>query len=76
MTVTVPLVPALPKPQDYLTSREIQGHYRMSIGYLSQLRSRGEGPRFYKLGARKILYLRADVEAWINAHTSEPHKVG
>ena len=60
--------PALPSPQDYLTSRELLQQYRLSAGFLSAMRCRGEGPRFVRLGLRKVLYLRADVEAWIQAH--------
>lgn len=60
--------PALPSPQDYLTSREVRDQYRLSIPFLSQMRCRGEGPRFTRLGIRKVLYLRADVQTWLEAH--------
>lgn len=63
--------PALPMPEDYLTSREVRDRYRLSTGYLSSLRCKGEGPRFTRLGIRKVLYLRADVEAWLQAHSVE-----
>lgn len=63
--------PALPTPQDYLTSRELLQQYRLSSAFLSAMRCRGEGPRWIKLGRRKVLYLRADVEAWIQAHAVE-----
>ena len=64
-------IPALPTPQDYLTSREVRDQYRLSIAFLSQLRCRGEGPRFTRLGVRKVLYLRSDVQAWLESHAIE-----
>jgi predicted DNA-binding transcriptional regulator AlpA len=70
------VTPTLPKAMDYLTSREIQAQYRLSIAYLSQMRTRGEGPRYARLGSRKVIYLRADVERWIIAHSIDPRCVG
>jgi len=67
----IPITPLLPTPQDYLTSREIKEQYRLSRPFLSLMRCTGKGPRFMRLGARKVLYLRADVEAWIQAHAVE-----
>ncbi|MDP2815966.1 MAG: hypothetical protein Q8O19_04740 [Rectinemataceae bacterium] len=69
-----PTAPALPTPQDYLTSRELGLQYRLSTAYLSMMRCRGEGPRFMRLGAKKVLYLRADVESWIQSHAVETVK--
>lgn len=69
-----PLTPAptaLPNPQDYLTSRETSQRYRLSTAFLSSMRMKGTGPRFIRLGAKKVLYLRADIEAWIQAHSVE-----
>jgi predicted DNA-binding transcriptional regulator AlpA len=60
--------PALPNPQDYLTSREVTQQYRLSVGLLSTMRCQGIGPRFIRLGVRKVLYLRSDIEAWLQAH--------
>jgi predicted DNA-binding transcriptional regulator AlpA len=71
MKPLTPLGMALPAPQDYLTSREVRDQFRLSIPFLSQLRCRGEGPRFTRLGIRKVLYLRSDVKAWLEAHAIE-----
>ena len=60
-----------PSPEDRLTSREVTEQYRLSSAFLSNLRCQLEGPRFTRLGIRKILYRRADVEAWLQAHTVE-----
>jgi predicted DNA-binding transcriptional regulator AlpA len=36
---------------------------------LAQMRYRGTGPKFIKLGHRAIRYRWSDVEAWIEANT-------
>lgn len=66
-----PLAPttlALPTPEDLLTSREVTACFRLSSALLSAWRCKGEGPRFFRLGTKKVLYKRADVEAWLQAH--------
>lgn len=70
-TKATPPTLALPSPQDYLTSRELGLQYRLSPAFLSVMRCQGKGPRWIRLGAKKVLYLRADVEAWIQAHAVE-----
>ncbi|BDU77986.1 helix-turn-helix transcriptional regulator [Mesoterricola sediminis] len=58
-------------PDDFLTSRDVTKQFRLSAAFLSALRCKGEGPRFTRLGRRKVLYRRADVEAWLKAHEVE-----
>jgi hypothetical protein len=44
--------------------------YDLSPGTLANMRSRGIGPKFYKVGSgRKVLYKVDDFEAWL---TSSP----
>ena len=40
-----------------------------TTGNLAQMRYRGTGPKFIKLGHRAIRYRWSDVEAWIEANT-------
>jgi predicted DNA-binding transcriptional regulator AlpA len=35
-------------------------------------RSRGEGPRHFKAGAKLVRYRRADLDSWIEARLSQP----
>ena len=44
---------------------------RMGIttGALAQMRYRGTGPKFVKIGKRTVRYRWEDVEAWIEANT-------
>jgi len=60
----------LPQAQDLLTRREVCQQYRMSLPWLSALGARGEGPTMLRLGKKKILYRRTDVEAWLEAHST------
>lgn len=38
------------------------------------MRMRGRGPRFSKIG-KCVLYRRADVDAWLDAHAHDPAAV-
>ncbi|MBW4709859.1 MerR family transcriptional regulator [Roseobacter sp. YSTF-M11] len=42
---------------------------------LAQWRHKSMGPPYYKLG-RKIVYLGADLNAWAEAHKTDPSKAG
>jgi predicted DNA-binding transcriptional regulator AlpA len=50
--------------QDLLTVPESAAHLRVSKSYLDKLRVYGGGPSFLRLGARKILYRRSDLDEW------------
>lgn len=45
------------------------------LGYtsegLAQMRYRGNGPKFIKLGGRAVRYRWADVEAWLDQQTMQ-----
>lgn len=40
-----------------------------TTGNLAQLRYKGTGPKFVKLGHRAIRYRWSDIDAWIEANT-------
>lgn len=42
-----------------------------TTGALAQMRYRGIGPRFIKLGAKAVRYSMADVNAWLAANTMQ-----
>lgn len=52
----------------YMTSAELEEVYNLPKGTAAQLRYRGGGPEFIRLGSR-IRYKREAVEAWIEANT-------
>lgn len=51
---------------DMMTLAEVAIEKRISPATLRYWRHRGEGPLSFKLG-RRVMYRRADVEAWIEA---------
>lgn len=63
-------LPAL-QPGDLLTEKEASALLGLSPITLSNWRGAGKGPRYRKLGARAVRYLRADILAYIEAGTVE-----
>ena len=55
-------------PIAYLTAREAACYLRLSLSTLAKYRVSGGGPAYVKAG-RKILYRRADLDAWMTAHS-------
>lgn len=59
----------------YLTCEEAGAFLRLSPRTLENLRTKGGGPRFRKLG-RRVLYSQADLDAWADTRacdsTSDP----
>jgi excisionase family DNA binding protein len=62
--------------ETYLSTRQAASYLSLSPSWLEKLRIHGTGPIFYKVSARRILYKRSDLEAWVEDHrrlsTSEP----
>lgn len=55
---------------DLLTTSEAARFLRLSVPTMERLRVTGSGPIFIKLGPGKrcrVVYRRADLDAWINA---------
>ena len=60
-------------PGDLLTDREVSALLGISTVTLCNWRCTGKGgPRYRKIGDRVVRYLRADVEAFIEAGTVDP----
>ena len=52
---------------DLLTAAEVGHITHMKASSLAQMRYKGTGPKFVKLGSR-VLYRREDVIDWINSN--------
>ena len=50
---------------EYMLTEEVAAYYRTSPETVRYWRHVGKGPVSFKLG-RRVLYARADVEAWID----------
>jgi len=57
----------------YLSSRETAIHLSCSEKTLERMRADGNGPKFVRLGVRRLAYRMADIEAWAAARTF-PHR--
>lgn len=54
-----------------LTPRQVAEILHTSEAGLAQMRYRGTGPKFIRIAARKVIYLRADVEAYLAARVCQ-----
>jgi molybdenum cofactor biosynthesis enzyme MoaA len=50
----------------YMTPAEVSAYVRLAVQTLAKLRVTGGGPSYVK-PRRRILYKRADVQAWLDA---------
>ena len=57
-------MPKLPTPLTWLSPTEAAEHLRLTPRALEGLRSRGQGPRFHKVG-RLVRYRLSDIDAWL-----------
>jgi hypothetical protein len=48
-----------------VTPKEAAETYGWSEGTLANLRHRKLGPKYYRVGKRKVLYRVEDIEAWV-----------
>jgi excisionase family DNA binding protein len=49
----------------YLIVEQAADYLRVSKNYLDKLRVSGKGPAFVRLGRRKVLYRKSDLDKWI-----------
>lgn len=56
---------------DLQTQERVSEVTGIPTGTLANYRYLGKGPRYIKIGKR-VLYRRADVDAWLDAHTVTP----
>jgi predicted DNA-binding transcriptional regulator AlpA len=57
-------------PSDEFISEEgLHQRYLIPPRTAQRWRSTGDGPRWIRLGRRRVLYRVADVEEWLNART-------
>jgi predicted DNA-binding transcriptional regulator AlpA len=54
---------------DMATPEEVAEALHTTTAGLAQMRYRGNGPKFVRLGERRVLYRWSDIEDWIAAST-------
>ena len=57
-------------PDQYVDTETLAGLLSLSAIYLRQLRVKGGGPRFSKLGDKAVRYRVADALAWASSKTA------
>lgn len=57
--------------QDLVSPVALAEYLGTSTGALAQMRYRGSGPKFIKLGAKAVRYSTADINAWLAANTMQ-----
>lgn len=57
----------------YYTTIEAAEYLRTSPFYLANLRNRGRGPTFHKVGA-KVLYTQMALDLWVERGNRQPEK--
>lgn len=59
-------------PTDILiTPAQLGERFGMTTGALAQMRYKGNGPKFIKLGGRQIRYSESDIQAWLEQQTKD-----
>jgi predicted DNA-binding transcriptional regulator AlpA len=52
-------------PDDLLTTAQVSKQYAIAVSTLGNWRWKRQGPPFVRIGSKKIVYRRADVDAWL-----------
>lgn len=50
---------------DLMTTAEVADHLHTPEATLRYWRHRNEGPRSFRLGGKRVMYRRQDVDAWL-----------
>ena len=53
--------------------REAAQYLSLSKSFLDHARLSGDGPKFIRVGRRNVLYLREDLDAWLDQHQRYRH---
>jgi predicted DNA-binding transcriptional regulator AlpA len=68
---------ALGPASDFLRTDEAAKVLTVSAGTLAQWRRTNQGPPYFRLGPRTIVYQRADLEDWLKAQIARTyHEAG
>lgn len=60
-----------PNGLDTATSKEVAEYLHTTEMGMAQLRYKGTGPKFCKVGPRKVIYRWSDVQAYLDANTMQ-----
>jgi hypothetical protein len=61
----------IPSDIDTATPAQVADALDTTVAGLAQMRYRGTGPRFTRVGSRKVLYRWSDIRAYLDANTCQ-----
>lgn len=61
---------------EYVDDRVLIARFSLSRSFWQELRARGKGPPYYKVGGKRILYKLHEVQQWMEAQRTEPKAAG
>lgn len=61
---------------DLMTTNEVGAYLNTPPATLRFWRHEGTGPRSFRMGARRVMYRRQDVDAWIAEQINADQKAG
>lgn len=53
------------------TPAQVGERFGVTVGALAQMRYRGNGPKFIKLGGKQVRYRESDIQAWLDQQTRD-----
>lgn len=56
---------------DTATTKEVAAYLHTTETGLAQMRYRGIGPKFIKVGSRKVIYRWSDIQDYLDANTCQ-----
>lgn len=56
---------------DTANTKQVAAYLHTTEDGLAQMRYRGTGPKFVKVGPRKVIYRWSDVQAYLDANTCQ-----
>jgi predicted DNA-binding transcriptional regulator AlpA len=59
-----------PAADQLLTPNQASAYIGLAVATLQRQRTEGTGPRFIKLGKRRVAYRTADLQAWIEGRVA------
>lgn len=58
--------PVEPSSQN-LTTKQAAHYLQVSVKWLELRRKKGGGPKYHRLGAKLIVYMKSNLDAWLNS---------
>lgn len=54
-------------PDGRMDTKNAAAYVGVSVNHLEKMRWKGSGPRFVKLGAKRVFYFKDDLDVWIRS---------